>query len=103
MILVTKHLDVNTKQPKVLLYYDFANDITNEEEEIFFQEELELFTIRTITLPKLGTLVSYIAPKTDSQELKFDFLHTLREILIDEVLAHLKVQDLKTLQEDAQI
>jgi len=36
MILVTKHLDVNTKQPKVLLYYDFANDITNEEEEIFF-------------------------------------------------------------------
>jgi hypothetical protein len=25
MILVTKHLDVNTKRPKVLLCYDFAN------------------------------------------------------------------------------
>jgi hypothetical protein len=33
-ILVTKYLDVNTKQPKVLLYYDFANGITNEEDEI---------------------------------------------------------------------
>jgi hypothetical protein len=31
-VLVTKHLDANTKQPKVLLYYDFANGITNEEE-----------------------------------------------------------------------
>jgi hypothetical protein len=41
------------------------------------------------------------------EELKFDFPYTPGEILVDEVLAHLKVQDLKiiwwTLQEDVQI
>jgi hypothetical protein len=33
-MLVIKHLDVNTKQPKVFLCYYFANGITNEEEKI---------------------------------------------------------------------
>jgi hypothetical protein len=42
--------------------------------------------------------MSYIALKTNLEELKFDFLHTLGEILVDEILAHLKVQDLKIAQ-----
>ncbi len=63
MILVTKRLDVNTKWPKVLLCYDFTNDITNEEEEILLQVELELFTIGTISLPKLETVMCYIFPE----------------------------------------
>jgi hypothetical protein len=66
-----------------------------------------LFTIGTIALPELGTFVSYVVLETSSKELKVDFLHTPKEILIDEVIAHLKVQDLKitrwTLQEDVLI
>jgi hypothetical protein len=42
--------------------------------------------------------MSYIALETSLEELKFDFLRTLREILVYEILAHLKVQDLKTSQ-----
>ncbi len=83
-------MDANTKEPKVFLYYDFGNGITDEE-EIFFQVEPKLFTIGMITLLELGTLVFYIALKIGSEELKFDFLHTLREILVDEVPTHLKV------------
>jgi hypothetical protein len=39
--------------------------------------------------------VSYVAPKISSKELKFEFLHTTREIPIDEIPTHSKVQDLK--------
>jgi hypothetical protein len=95
MISLIKHLDVNTKQLKVFLCYDFANGITNEKEEILFHAKPELFTIGAITLPKPGTFVSYITLKTSSGELKFDFLHTSKEILVDEVFTHLKLQDLK--------
>ncbi len=56
-----------------------------------FQVTPKLFTIGTITLLELGALVSYITPKIDLEELKFDFLHTSREVLIDKFLAHLKV------------
>jgi hypothetical protein len=49
-------------------------------------------------------LVSYVAPETNLQELKSEFLHIKREISINEVLTHSKVQDLKiikwTLQKD---
>ncbi len=83
-------MDANTKEPKVLLCYDFANGIINEE-EILLRVELELFTIGMITLLESSTLVSYIALKIGSKELKFDFLHTLGEILVDEVPTHLKV------------
>jgi hypothetical protein len=45
-----------------------------------------------------------VALGTNLEELKFDFLHTLRDILVDEVPTHLKVHDLKItrwmLQED---
>jgi hypothetical protein len=47
--------------------------------------------------------VSYVAPEISSEELKFEFLHTIGEIPIDEVPTS-KVQDLKitrwTLQKD---
>jgi hypothetical protein len=46
-----------------------------------------------ITLPELGILVFYIAPKTGLEELKFDFFHTLGEILVDGIPTYLKVQD----------
>jgi hypothetical protein len=39
--------------------------------------------------------MSYVSPETSLEELKFDFLHTLGEIPVDEVPTHLKVQDLK--------
>lgn len=58
---ITKHLDANIKQPKVFICCDFANGITSEEEEILLRAKLELFAIGRITLPELGTLVSYIA------------------------------------------
>jgi hypothetical protein len=61
--MVTKHLDVNTKGPKVFLCCNFANGIIEEEEV-----EPELFII---TLPKSSTLVSYVALET-SLEFKFD-------------------------------
>jgi hypothetical protein len=37
----------------------------------------------------------YVALETNSKELKFDFPHTPGEVLVDEIFAHLKVQDLK--------
>ncbi len=95
MIPITKHLDANIKRPEVFLCYDFANGITNEEEEIFLHAKPKLFNIRTITLLELRTLVSYIPLETSLEELKFDFLHTLGGIPVDEVFTHLKMQDLK--------
>jgi hypothetical protein len=51
-IVVTKHLDNNTKHPKVLLIYNFVNIITNEEKDMLLLVEPNLFAINTITLPK---------------------------------------------------
>jgi hypothetical protein len=50
-----KTLGCYTKQPKVLLYYDFANAITNEVEENFLQGEPKLLTIKIIILLEPGT------------------------------------------------
>jgi hypothetical protein len=51
--------------------------------------------------------VFYVVPKINLEELKFDFPHTPKEILEDEVPTQLKVQDLKiarlTLQKNVQI
>ncbi len=87
MISITKHLDVNTKWLEILFWYDFANGIIDEEEEILLQSKSNFFTIRMITLLKLGTLLSNDIPKFGSKELKFDFLHTLGNILVDDVPA----------------
>jgi len=46
---MTKHLGTNLKRPKVLLCFDYQNDITNEE-YLMFTSEPELFSIGTISL-----------------------------------------------------
>jgi hypothetical protein len=37
---VTKHLDSNTKCPKVLMCYDMMEGIIDQKEELFFTVEL---------------------------------------------------------------
>jgi hypothetical protein len=54
---VTKHLDNNTKHPEVLIYYDFVNEIIDEEEDMLLAVESDLFAIDTIILPELEVLV----------------------------------------------
>jgi hypothetical protein len=49
-IVMTKHLDINTKRFEVLLSYDLIEGVTNEEEEIFSVAELDLLTIGIIAL-----------------------------------------------------
>ncbi len=36
IIMVIKHPGIKVKQPKMLLCYDYHNDITDEEEDIIF-------------------------------------------------------------------
>jgi len=50
-IVVTKHLNNQTKSPKVPLSYDFQNRITNVEKDIVFATKVELLLIDTIVLP----------------------------------------------------
>ncbi len=49
-IIITKHLGGEVRRPKVLSCYDHQNGITDEEEDIIFAIELELFLIRIINL-----------------------------------------------------
>ncbi len=64
--MVTKHLDSNTKRLEVLLCYDFANEVTNEEEDVLLALESNLFAIDTITLPKLKVLAMMFDAKTST-------------------------------------
>jgi hypothetical protein len=50
-IVVTKHLRTNLKRLEVLLCFDYQNDITNEEKDMMFANELELFSIGKISFP----------------------------------------------------
>jgi hypothetical protein len=43
-------LGVETRRPQVLVYYDLMQRLTDEEEDLIFETELELFSIGTITL-----------------------------------------------------
>ncbi len=43
IIIITKHLDSNTKCLEVLLCYDFVNGIINKEEDVLLEVELNLF------------------------------------------------------------
>jgi hypothetical protein len=45
-------LGSEVRRPKVFLCYDYQNGIIDEEEDIIFATKLELFSIRTISLPK---------------------------------------------------
>ncbi len=58
--MVTNHLDSNTKYLKVLFYYNFINNIMDEEEDVMLVTELNLFTISTITLPKSEILAMMV-------------------------------------------
>jgi hypothetical protein len=69
-IVVTKHLDNNTKDPKVLCY-DMMEGVMEEEEEIFFAIDLNLFTFETITLPK----PKKFNVKVGTEDLMFNFPH----------------------------
>jgi hypothetical protein len=49
-IVVTKHMGIEVKMPKVLCY-SYLNGIIDEEEDIILAIELKLFNICTISLP----------------------------------------------------
>ncbi len=49
-ITITKHLEGEVRRPKVLLCYDYQNDITDEGEDIIFAIKPKLFSIGTINL-----------------------------------------------------
>jgi hypothetical protein len=55
-IVITKHLDNNTKHPKIMLFYDLMEGVTDEEEKILFVAKSNLFTLGTITLTELEIL-----------------------------------------------
>jgi hypothetical protein len=49
-ITIFKHLGSEVRRLEVLLCYNYHNGITDEEEDIIFAIELELFSIGTISL-----------------------------------------------------
>ncbi len=57
-ILVTKKLGVQTKKLKVLICYEFHSGIYDEDEDMMFAIELDLFSIGTIAIPTHTKLVS---------------------------------------------
>jgi hypothetical protein len=61
-IVVTNHLGSNVKRPKVLLCFDYYNDITNDEKDLMFIDEPKLFSIGTINL-LLEALTSFVVNK----------------------------------------
>jgi hypothetical protein len=108
IITITKHLDSNTEGLEVLLCYDFVNRITNKEEDVFLEVVLNLFAIRTITLPKLEILSACVTSlEFNIKDLIFDFSHMLSKILIDVIFIRIKVQDLRiakwTLSKEVQV
>jgi hypothetical protein len=62
-ITMTKHLGTNLKRPEVLLCFDYQSGITNEEKDLMFANELELFSIGIISLP-LDTLEIVVVTTT---------------------------------------
>jgi hypothetical protein len=78
-IIMTKHLDSNTKHPKVLLCYDMTKKITYEEKEMFF-------TINWICL-QLGPLHywnrKFLMPQFLVKKLEPRILYSIFHILRD--------------------
>jgi hypothetical protein len=70
-IVVTKHLNSNTKHPEVLLCYDLMKGVTNEEEEILFTTKSNLFTLGAITLfeLKIVNVIIFVA-KVNTKDFK---------------------------------
>jgi len=50
-MLVNKKLSVQTKRLEFLMCYDFHYGIFDEKEDVMFAIKLDLFSIRTITIP----------------------------------------------------
>jgi hypothetical protein len=76
-IIVTKCLGGEVRRPNMLLCYDYQNDIVDEEENIVFALEPELFLIGTINLPKMiqyvettNVVIMDTSDKTNNSELK---------------------------------
>jgi hypothetical protein len=72
-IVVTKHLDSNTKCPKVLLCQNFVNGFTYEEEDMLLVAEPDLFITDTITLSELKILVVMVTDAKIGIVPKIDF------------------------------
>jgi len=88
-IIVTKHLDSNTKCLKVLLCYDLTEGVIDKKEKILFVAKLDLFTIGTITLPKLEIFNAAIfSEKTNIEDLMFNFPHSKGQIQVDTTPSH---------------
>jgi hypothetical protein len=68
-ISVNKKLGAETRRPQVLVCYDLMQRLTNEEEDLIFETELELFSIGTITLSEeMVSLLSVGVSKIRSTE-----------------------------------
>ncbi len=98
-IVVTKHLDSNTKRPEVLLCYDMMEGVIDKEAKILLTIELDLFMLGTITLPKLEILSAIIfSAKVGIEDLMFNLPHFEGEILVDTTPTRIKVQESKITQ-----
>jgi hypothetical protein len=91
-IVITKHLDNNTKLSNIMLRYDSMEGVTNQKEKIFFAIGPDLLTIDTITLlgSKILTIV-IIDAKFGSGDLNFNFSHSKREITIYDIPTRIQV------------
>jgi hypothetical protein len=72
------------------------NGVIDEKEEVLLQVESYLFTISTITLPKLEMGTSVLTTKvfgvdSSTKDLIFDFPHILGEIKVDTTPMCIKV------------
>ncbi len=65
-------MDNNTECPKVLLYYDFVNEVNDEKKDMLLAIELNLFTIDTIILIELEILVVVAANVKTGTDAKTD-------------------------------
>lgn len=74
IITITKYMHNNTKRQGVFLYYDFINEVDNEEEDVVWETKPHLFMTNIITLMKLENLaVTIISLESNSDHLTFIF------------------------------
>jgi hypothetical protein len=93
-IIVTKHLDSNNKHPKVLLCYDLMEGVTNKK-EVLLATKPNLFTIETITLPKLEIFNAAIfTVKINIEDFTFNFPHSQGQIRVHNTPMHIRCQEL---------
>jgi hypothetical protein len=80
-IFIRKHLDINTKWLEILLYYDFVESVTNENENVSKNRTIFVHT-KAISILEPKTLAA-ITNKLDSnnEALMFNFPHTLGDII----------------------